>query len=196
MADLPFATISGIAAIVVVFGGLVSPLLARATTAVVRTAGVTVLLVAVGFASLTHSYAAANEFKAPWLETLPQVVKFLQTQPPLPVFVQNATVATRLDFFSGYRLGFASTLRPFITNPRIQIAPTDANAIAEGYVLADEYYLRLNRELISIGRREPPAPDYLSTPPARFSQIADLGGRPGNHVKIFRVSRANSEGSI
>jgi Dolichyl-phosphate-mannose-protein mannosyltransferase len=179
-ADLPFATISGLATILVVFGGIASPALITAEAAVVRVIGTAALVVAIGLASLNHSYRAANEFKGPWVETFPEALRFLDSQPPLPIMVQNEMFGLRLDYLSGFRLGFHSTLRPFVQNPRIQIAPADATTLTDAYILVDEYYLR-----IALWGDGPP---YLRSPPARWVKIADFGKYPGNHLKIYRVS--------
>src|SRR5260221_7017547 len=183
LADRPFATISGLATILVVFGGIASPALIRAGTAAVRVIGTAALVVATGLASLNHSYRAANEYKGPWVQTFPEALRFLDSQPPLPIIVQNGMVGLRLDYVSGFRLGFYSTLRPFVQNPRIQIAPADASTLTDAYILVDEFHLATARtSFLTEG------PPYLRSPPARWVKIADFGRYPGNHLKVYRVS--------
>ena len=182
-ADLPFATLSGIATILVVFGGIASPLFLRAGSALVSGAGTCVLVVAIGLASLQHSYLAANRFKSPWVETLPDALRLLASQRPLPIMAQNETFALRLDQASGFRLGFHSTFRPFVRDPRIQLAPDDVNAVTDAYVVVDEYALRTARDA-----RLSEGPPYLRDPPARWIRVGEFGKYPGNHLKIYRVS--------
>lgn len=182
-ADLPFATISGLATILVVFGGIASPALIRAEAAVVRVIGTAALVVAIGLASLNYSYRAANEFKGPWVDTFPEALRFLDSQPPLPIMVQNEMFGWRLDYLSGFRLGFHTNLRPTVQNPRIQIAPDEATTVTDAYVLVDEFYLATARTaFLSEG------PPYLRSPPARWVKAADFGRYPGNHLKVYRVS--------
>lgn len=182
-ADLPFATLSGIATIVVVFGGIASPAFLRAGSALMSGAGTCVLVVAIGLASLQHSYLAANRFKSPWVETLPEALRLLESQRPLPIMAQNETFAQRLDQASGFRLGFQSTLRPFVKDPRVQVAPADVNAVTDAYIVVDEYTLRTARDA-----RLNEGPAYLRDPPARWVKIGEFGKYPGNHLKVYRVS--------
>jgi 4-amino-4-deoxy-L-arabinose transferase-like glycosyltransferase len=182
-ADLPFATLSGLATIVAVFGAIASPALIAAESSFLRAIGMPVLVIAIGLASLQHSYLATNQFRAPWAETLPQVVRFLDSQPPMPILVQNETFGQRLDYMSGYRLGFHTVLRPFVKNPQILIAPADVNAVKDMYVLVDEFHLAT-----AAGAKLSEGPPYLRTPPARWVKIAEFGKYPGNHLKVYRIS--------
>lgn len=181
-AELPFATLSGLATIVVVFGGIASPALIGADSRVWKAIGVPVLVTAIGLASLHHSYVAANQSKGPWTETFPAVVRFLDSQPPMPILAQNEMSGQRLDYTSGFRFGFQSVLRPSVQNARIQIAPADVNAVKDRYVVADEFHLAIARATPGDG------PPYLRSPPARWVKIAEFGKYPGNHVKVYRVS--------
>jgi hypothetical protein len=188
-AVLPFATLSGVATIVVVFGGFVSPLFLRSRSEVLRIAGTGALMVAVGLGALGQTYRAANEFKGPWVETFPEAVKFLESQPALPIIAQNEMVGLRLDYLSGFRFGFDTSLRPFVQNPRIRVAPLDETTLTDAYVLIDEYFLRVARDIAALRPgTEPAVPTYLLTPPARWLPIAEFGKYPTNHLKIYRVS--------
>jgi hypothetical protein len=187
-ADMPFATVSGIATIVVVFGGIASPAFVRAGSALVSRAATSALVLAIGLASLQHSYLAANRFRSPWVETVPQALRLLESQRPLPILVQNDTFAQRLDYISGFRLGFQSSLRPFVKAPRIQIAPDDVNAVLDAYVVIDEFALRTARDA-----RLSEGPPYLRDPPARWIRVGEFGAYPGNHLKVYRVSSGTPE---
>jgi len=187
-AELPFATVSGIATIMVVFGGIASPAFLRAGSALASGVGTCALVVAIGLASLQHSYLAANRFRNPWVETLPAALRLLESQRPLPIMVQNETFAQRLDQRSGFRLGFQSSLRAFVKNPRIQVAPVDVNAVTDAYIVVDEFSLRTARDA---GLSE--GPPYLRDPPARWIRIAEFGKYPGNHLKVYRVSYGTAD---
>lgn len=182
-ADLPFATLSAVAAIVVVFGGIASPAILRASSTVVRVGGTGVLVLAIGLASLNHSYRAAAEFRNPWVETLPEALRIIESQPELPIFVQNDLVGLRLDYLSGYQLGFDSGLRPDIRAPRIQLAPPDVGDVVGSYVLVDEQNLAISTDKYPVA-----GPPYLRSPPARWMSMADVGRYRGNHLRIYRVS--------
>jgi hypothetical protein len=184
---LPFVRISGIATILVVFGGIASPAFLGARSALVRTAGTAALVAAIGLASLQHSYLAANRYKNAWVETLPQAAQFLESQPPLPIIVQSETFGQRLDYVSHFRLGLRSLLRPFVQATRIQVGPADAAAIPESYVLVDEQYLKLSVDLEPFVAERRGRP-YFFDPPARWMKINEFGKSRGGHLKIYRVS--------
>lgn len=181
--DLPFATISAIATIVVVFGGMASPVFLRASSVAVRVSGTAILVVSIGLASLNHSYRAATEFRSPWVETLPEALRMLESQPTLPILVQNHLVGLRLDYLSGFQLGFDSGLRPNIREPRIQIAPGNLGDVVGSYVLVDEHNLAIATEKFPVA-----GPPYLRNPPARWVSMGDVGQYAGNHLRIYRVS--------
>lgn len=187
LTTLPFVTISGIATIVVVYFGIASPAVILARSIRLRVAGTAALVVAVGLASLNYSYRAANEFRNPWVETMPDAVKFLAMQPPLPVFVPNELSALRLDYLSSYQFGFRSAMRPFLTSGRIQVAPADSDAVMDAFVLVDDFALRSSRDQVSIVT-DPPLPAYLWNRPANWVEVADFGKYPTNHLKVYRVS--------
>ena len=186
---LPFATLSGLAVIVVFFVGVMTPALLRVTSDRLRLGALAALMLSIGLASLSYSYRAANQFKPPSVETFPEALRFLATQPEMPIIVQNADFAERLDFYSGFRLGFRSTLRPFITKARIEKVPAKATAITDAYVLVDDYYVKVYEDLRPY-IAEPWAPTYLRQIPANWVKIAEFGKYEGAHLKIYRVSRA------
>lgn len=191
-AFLPFVRISGVATIVVVYGGLASPVFLRAESAFARAAGTTALIFAIGLASLHHSYRAANQFKNAWVETLPEAVRFFAEQPPLPIVVHNEMLGQRLDYLSRFRLGLRSAWRPFLDTPRIVTGPKDVAGIpADAYVLADEQMLQvsIDQESIVSERRAPP---YFFHPPPRWVKIKEFGQYPGSRLRIYRVSSRNA----
>jgi hypothetical protein len=190
-ADLPFATLSGVASILVVFGSLASPVYLKAPRAVVRVTAIGTLLLAVALTSLSHSYRAAHEFKGPWVETFSEAIDFLESQPALPIVVQNKMFGLRLDYMSGYKLGFETDLRPFVQNARIEVAPPDPSTLTDAYILVDDYYLKIYRDLRPF-ISDPPAPEYLSKPPARWRQLAEFGKYDGSHLKLYRVTSRNA----
>lgn len=183
LAELPFATLSGLATIAVVFGGIASPALISAQSQAAKAMGLSVLVTAIGLASLHHSYLAANQFKQPWTETFPDVVRFLDSQPSLPILVPNEMSAQRLDYTSGFRFGFQTVFRPFVERARIRIAPPDANAVKDTYVLVDEFHLAT-----AAGANLDEAPPYLRSPPAHWARIAEFGKYSGNRLVVYRIS--------
>ena len=185
---LPFVRTSGIATIVVVFGGLASPAFLRSDSVLVRAAASASLAIAIGLASLQHSYRAGNEFKNAWVDTLPEAERFLAAQPPLPIVMQNEMQGQRLDYVSHFALGFRSAWRPFVQNPRIVTGPADVAGVpADAYVLIDQQMLQvsIDQESIVSERR---APAYFFNPPPRWVKIQEFGKYPGSQLKIYRVS--------
>lgn len=187
-ADLPFATLSAVATIVVVFGGIASPAILRASSTVVRVGGTGVLVLSIGLASLNHSYRAATEFRNPWVETLPEALRIIESQPERPILVQNNLVGLRLDYLSGYQLGFDSGLRPDIHAPRILQAPQNVADVVNSYVLVDEQNLAISTDAFPVA-----GPPYLRSPPARWMSLADVGRYRGNHLRIYRVSSGSGD---
>lgn len=185
---LPFVRISGVATIIVVFGGLASSAWIRAESVFGRVAGTAALVVAIGLGSLQHSYRAANQFKNAWAETLPEAGRFLEGQPALPIVVQSETLGGRLDYLSHFALGLRSPLRPSLQTARIVTGPADVAGVPDdAYVLADEQLLRVSIQqetIAGVGR----APAYFFNPPAQWIKIKDLGKYPGSRLSIYRVS--------
>lgn len=184
---LPFATASSLATIVVIFGGIASPAFVRAPSARVRVVVTGVLLMAIGLASLSSSYRAAVEFRGPWVETLPAVIRVLDEQPAMSVAVQDDMTGLRLDYLSGFRYGFQSGLRPPIEKPRIHIAPEDPASLSGSYVLVDEHNLAIATPTFRVD-----GPAYLRNPPARWALVADLGQYENTRLKVYRVSSGNA----
>lgn len=184
---LPFVVISAAAGILVVFGGLASPAILRAESALVRVAGTTALVIAIGLASLQPSYHAANQFKNAWVETLPEAVRFLEMQPARPIVMQSETQGARLDYLSHFTYGLRSPLRPFLQTARILTGPADVAGVPDdAYVLGDEQLLRVSIQqetVAGVGR----APAYFFTPPPRWVTIKEFGQYPGSHLRIYRV---------
>lgn len=184
---LPFAMASSLATIVVIFGGIASPVLLRAASGFVRVASTVALVVAIGVASLNSSYRAAVEFRGPWVETLPAALEFLDAQPPMSIAVQDDMTGLRLDYLSGFRYGFQSGLRPPIENPRIRIAPDDPASLSGSYVLVNEHNLAIATPTFKVD-----GPAYLRNPPARWALVADLGQYSNTHLKVYRVSSGDA----
>jgi hypothetical protein len=185
---LPFVRTSGLATIVVVFGGLASPAFLRSESVLVRAAGTISLVITIGLASLQHSYRAGNEFKNAWVETLPEAARFLEGQPPLPIVMQNELQGQRLDYISHFALGLRSVWRPFVQSTRIVTGPADVAGVpVDAYVLVDEQMLQvsIDQESIVSARRAHP---YFFNPPPRWVKIAEFGKYRGSHLKIYRVS--------
>jgi hypothetical protein len=184
---LPFAVLSAVATIVVVFGGIASPAILRASSATVRLGGTAVLVLSVGLASLNHAYRAAVEFRNPWVETLPETVRLLEAQPPLPILVQNDLLGMRLDYLSGFTLGFDAGLRPNVREARIHLAPADPSLVTGHYVVVDEHHLAIETPSYPVG-----GPAYLRNPAASWLAVAEFGQYRGSHLKVYRVSSGSA----
>lgn len=183
--DLPFAVISALATACVIFGGIASPAFLTGALTKWRSAMVALLLVAIGVAALNPSYRAASVHRNPWVTTLNEAVSFLDRSPSLPVLVQSEAFGERLDYTSGFRLGFNSTHRNVGPRARIDLAPQDPNSVRDAYVLIDEFVLNTKSEWRG-------GPDYLRSPPPKWAEVAQFGDRDGYRLRIYRVSSADA----
>ncbi len=190
-AELPFAVLSAVATIVVIFGGIVSPAILKASSTTVRVVGTAAIVLSVGLASLNHSYRAATEFRNPWVETLPAAMEVMASQPAVPIIVQNDLDGMRLDYLSGFRFGYQSSLRPPVENPRIRVAPDDPTSLSGSYVLVDEHNLAIATPTFKVD-----GPAYLRNPPARWALAADVGQYSNAHVKVYRVSSGDAAADL
>lgn len=179
---LPFEAKSALAAAVVIFGALASPVVTSGGTARWKSVALGVLACAMGVASLNLSYRAATTYRAVWPTTMNEAVRFLAKNPAQPILVQNSIFAQRLDYSSGYRLGFNSVVRD-IAKPRIFLAPQDPSIIRDAYILIDDYYLRTSH-VASWGD----GPAYFNNPPPNFVEVARFGDRDGYRLRVYQVA--------
>lgn len=186
-ANHPLANLSALAGGIVILGGLISPAWAGWQTARARAAAVLTLVSALGVASITLSYQAAVEFRNPWTETLPEALALIEAEPPAPIYVQHELTGLRLDFLSGYRLGFDSSVRRSRPDARIHLAPTRPDDVDDGWVLIDEHDLAIASPTLAVG-----GPDYLHTPPPEWWPVAELGPYRGARLRVLRVSSATA----
>lgn len=185
--DLPFAVISALATACVIFGGIASPAFLTGASTKWKSAVVALLLAAIGVAALNPSYRAASEHRGPWATTITEAVRFLDSSPPLPILVQNEVFGERLDYASGFRLGFNSRIRQAGHWARIALAPKDPNSVRDAYVLIDEFYLNKN-----IVKEWGDGPAYFRSPPSRWAEVAHFGDRDGYRLRVYRVSYAQA----
>lgn len=179
---LPFELKSALAIAATIYGALASPLLTRGAPAAWKSIGVALLGCAIGVASLNLSYRAAASYRATWLTTMPEAVRFLEQDPSTPILVQNNVFGQRLDYMSGFGLGFHSGLRHPGARARIALAPPDPQNIRDAYILIDEYHLRVSRDV-----HWGPGPAYFSNPPVSWAEVARFGDRAGYRLRVYRA---------
>lgn len=181
---LPFEAKSALAGAVVIFGAIASPLATAGVPARWKSVALTVLCLAIGVASLNLSYRAATTYRAVWPQTMTEAVRYFEKNAPLPILVQNEIFAQRLDYSSGFKLGFTSVVRDQ-KHPRIFLAPQDSAIIHDAYVLVDDYYLRTSH-VAQWGD----GPAYFSQLPPTFVEVARFGDRKNYQMRLYQVSDA------
>jgi hypothetical protein len=189
--DLPFSVISPVMTAFVIFGGISSPAFLTGALTRWKSAMLAFLLVGIGIAALGPTYRAASEHRGPWVTTITEAAQFLETAPSLPILVQNEVFGERLDYASGFRLGFNSAYRRTTRPVRIQLAPNDADSVREAYILVDEFYLTPGAAL-EWGN----GPGYFRSPPARWAEVARFGNRDGYRLRVYRVSSVLSAADL
>lgn len=181
--DLPFAVKSAVATAFVIFGGLASPAFLAGALTRWKSAMLAVLLVAIGIATLNPSYRAASEHRGPWAVTTGEAARFLDKSPVLQIFVQDHVFGERLDYASGFRLGFNSLLREAGPQARIALAPKNPDLLRDAYILVDDFYLTPSAVL-----EWGDGPAYLRNPPVQWAEVARFGAYDGYRLSIYRVS--------
>lgn len=179
---LPFEAKSALAIAVVIFGAMASPIVTTGAPGRWKSVALGGLCLAMGVASLNLSYRAATTYRAVWPHTMTEAVRFFEKNPALPVLVQNDIFAARLDYSSGFRLGFTSVIRE-AKHPRIFLAPQDPTIIHDAYILIDDYYLRTSHTA-----QWGDGPAYFNQPPPNFVEVARFGDRKGYQLRVYQVA--------
>lgn len=186
---LPFAALSSLGAAIAIFGGIASPLFVARPSSRWKTAALALLLSGVMLAALNPIYMVTTENKLPWQQNFRDVLRFLADQPRYPILVQTPAFATRLDFASGYQLGF-DYFHPNVVSAetRLRVAPAAQDALPlAAYLLVDDYY-----QQDAVTKWLGAAPAYFKARPPNWTRLAAFGVIPNHRLWLYRVSPKDS----
>ena len=181
--DTAFYALSAVCASIAIFGGIASPVFVLGHRARWKLVAIALLLMGVGLSTLNPTYLTVTDRRMPWKKNFKELLRFLETQPDYPVLVQSRPVALRLDYESGFRLGFASAPSSAAEGEaRLRVAPDDVEQVGTAFVVIDDYFMTDNAKA-PYGA----GPAYFESPPATWWQVAQFGDYAPWRLRLYRV---------